>query len=162
MPVFTRQAGLAARQEPYVVTQTIVQDLATYTTVVTLGTIPTDKAGADGRHDDRDTSGGGGGGGGGSGISSGQLGAIIGGVAALVLIALVICLCCSRGRSARPYDDSSHASSIIAVEVPDPRRPGGIRRPPPAAERVPGGPRYPTYRAIPIPNPRNPAVRHTR
>ncbi|KAK5989727.1 hypothetical protein PT974_07986 [Cladobotryum mycophilum] len=31
-----------------------------------------------------------------------------------------------------------------------------LQRPPPVVERVPGGPKFPTYRALPISNPRNP------
>ncbi|KAH7162174.1 hypothetical protein B0J13DRAFT_535329 [Dactylonectria estremocensis] len=35
-----------------------------------------------------------------------------------------------------------------------------VQRPPPVVERIPGGPKFPTYRAIPIPNPRRPTVPH--
>lgn len=38
---------------------------------------------------------------------------------------------------------------------------GSVQRPPPVAERIPGGPQYPTYRAIPIANPRSPRLGRT-
>ena len=155
MPILTHTlslTGLAERQEPHVITQTIVQDFTTYTTLITLGTIPTDDAGSDGRHNNVEPSGDSG------GISSGELGAILGGVAAFVLISIIVCLCCTRSRrNVRVYDYSSYATSSIAVDVHTTR----VRRPPPVAERIPGGPKFPTYRAIPIPNPRNPTVRYT-
>ncbi|KAI9166464.1 hypothetical protein HJFPF1_02566 [Paramyrothecium foliicola] len=143
---------LAGRQEPHVITQTVAQEFTTYTTIVTLGLIPTDDAGGNARPVDPAPPSGGGG-----GISSAQLGAILGGVVAFVVILLVACFCCGgRRRQVRSYSRGSSEASYPNVEPPQPR----VRRPPPVVERVPGGPKFPTYRAIPIPNPRNPRVRH--
>ncbi|KAI5465420.1 hypothetical protein BGZ63DRAFT_399891 [Mariannaea sp. PMI_226] len=47
----------------------------------------------------------------------------------------------------RPRTPSSYRRSPL-------QRPSSVPWPAPAAERIPGGPKFPTYRAIPIPNPR--------
>jgi hypothetical protein len=148
-PSFTQ--GLVARQEPHVVTQTIVREFTTLTTVITLGTIPTNNADpppapANEARDDSGASGG--------GLNNLEIGAILGSiVAAISVIAMWYCYCYLPGTKRRliQYESSYSEESMVYMSP---------RRPPPVAEMVPGGPRYPTYRAIPIPNPRNPPVQH--
>ncbi|KAK2616528.1 hypothetical protein QQS21_000571 [Conoideocrella luteorostrata] len=137
------------------VTQTVVQPAfsrpaQTITTVVTLGPSPT--GGADsGDH-------------GSKGLTNLQLGAIIGSIAILVVIGITTGICMSGGKKkpAEPVHEyyttispssSSSSSSRHSKKHRSKKHP---RRPPPVAERIPGGPKYPTYRAIPIPNPREP------
>ncbi|KAG9259129.1 uncharacterized protein F5Z01DRAFT_642393 [Emericellopsis atlantica] len=84
-----------------------------------------------------------------------------------------------RSSSAFTSSSSSSSSSTSSEDRERPIRGVPVRPPPRAArpppvrvsqsvresvrvsERIPGGPRYPTYKAIPIPNPRNnPKVKH--
>jgi hypothetical protein len=148
---------LELRQEAHVITQTLTRDGMTITTIVTLGTVPTDTTDNGGTAPDADIYGHDNG-----GLSSAELGAIIGSVAAFVLLLIIgfFCFANSRRRRVAVYDDSSYGSGSF-VEVSRTRTgPRLPRRPPPVAERIPGGPKYPTYRALPIKNPRNPRVRH--
>ena len=111
--------------------------------------------------------------GGHDGLTSAQIGAIVGsilGFAALVLI-VVCCVIVTRRRAAYYYHHhhhhhrSSSASSSMAGIPPPLNKPPPVRVRATMTERervrIPGGPKYPTYRAIPIPNPRrHPKVRH--
>ncbi|KEY72476.1 hypothetical protein S7711_05151 [Stachybotrys chartarum IBT 7711] len=159
--------AVLARQEPHVLTQTIIREFTTFTTVVTLGVIPTnDPSGEPPSDESSSDSASAGGGGGGDGLNSLELGAILGSVFGVVVIVLLWYCCCytpvtpRTSYEYRMHEYDSYRKSTGHVVDDAPTRPSAPRRPPPVAERIPGGPRYPTYRAIPIPNPRNPRVRH--
>ncbi|KAH7188184.1 uncharacterized protein B0J16DRAFT_336571 [Fusarium flagelliforme] len=147
------------RQEAQVITQTVVLPSTTYTTHVTLSTdrpaVPVTS-----QHS-------------GDGLTSAEIGAIVGSVVgAFILAFIVVCCCCrrrprvktvKRRRSERSYSGSEDDWSVVMPHenwtrpVPVPvRGPTPVQYPRPAAvrEQVPGGPKFPTYRAIPIPNPR--------
>lgn len=173
MPVVAVGAAnaITARAEPHVITQTIVKESTTFTTFVTLGgPIPTDYDGSKAEPDANIYGGTGDGDGDHGGLTKAQLGAIIGSSVALVIILLLAWAYVIRARSQassttsrrfRRGDDSSDSydSSRSSSRSPGP---GPRLRPPPpmrVRENIPGGPRYPTYRANPIPNPRrNPPV----
>lgn len=65
----------------------------------------------------------------------------------------------NRRRSSRPRSErySFTATAAYSRPPPDPFS-APPTYPPPAVERIPGGPKNPTYRALPIPNPRKPKV----
>jgi hypothetical protein len=146
----TNVVGIHAR---HVVTQVITQPAVTQpaqtlTTVVTLGPSPTQTADDGGGH-------------GTGGLTNVQFGAIIGCVAAVVVIAIAAGICLSSKKKpdvVHEYYSSSSSSGSGRRR----RRRRHPRRPPPATEWVPGGPKFPTYKAIPIPNLRNPEVAHTK
>ncbi|KAL6866534.1 hypothetical protein ACO1O0_002646 [Amphichorda felina] len=112
------------------------------------------------------------------GLTSAQIGAIVGsifGFAALVLI-ILCCVVIQRRRRYYYYSHYRHhhhhhhrhehssSDSSSTIDGSPPERPPPVRVRATMTERervrIPGGPRYPTYRAIPIPNPRKPKVRH--
>ncbi|PHH89724.1 hypothetical protein CDD83_5421 [Cordyceps sp. RAO-2017] len=139
----------AARQEQHVVAQTLTRQATTVTTLVTLGAAGPATSVADVRPDINiyGTQ---------QGLSSEQLGAILGSIAGAVVIIIVAGICLAnrrRGRAAVDSDDvtSSYGTPSIVDSLPPPRRP---RYPPRTAELIPGGAPYPTYRAVPIQNPR--------
>ncbi|KAK7408351.1 hypothetical protein QQX98_009499 [Neonectria punicea] len=158
--------SLAIRQEVHVITQTLSWAHTTFTTHVTLGGEPTDTTQATDNHQ------------GAGGLSDAQIGAIVGSVVGtFVLVVAILCCCCQRRprpvrhNSRRSY--ASYSSSYMEgfpEPAPPPKgywrrtpQPSPVQWPPPVAERVPervpGGPKFPTYRANPIPNPRKP-TRH--
>lgn len=197
---------LDARQDLHIITQTLTYPYTTFTTHVTLGTLPaqTDSPSATSSHDDNN-------------LTNAQIGAIVGAVVGVFLAVLFFIFCCLRRRRVvqvvsvpKSYRSSyssyeSRRGSYVEPEpvvvppprpyfpqVVEPQRPyfqGGLRRErhrrsrhhregyipptgeytrpvpdpyapapsyaPPPAERIPGAPKNPTYRAIPIakPNP---------
>ncbi|KAJ4268906.1 hypothetical protein NW762_002977 [Fusarium torreyae] len=156
--------GPHIRQEAQVVTQTVYLPTTTYTTHVTLGVVSataTDRPVVTSQHS-------------GDGLSSAQIGAIVGSIVGVFILAfIVVCCCCRRPRRPvkrhRSYRSSYSGSDDGWSEawpdenwtrpVPIPvGRPTPVQFPPPVAQReqIPGGPKFPTYRAIPIPNPRRP------
>jgi hypothetical protein len=153
---------MVIRQEAQVITQTVELPSTTYTTHVTLGVVSaaaTDRpVVVTSQHS-------------GDGLNGAQIGAIVGAVVGFFIVAfIVVCCCCrrprkqvKRRRSYRSYSGSEDDWSVAMPHenwtrpVPVPfSRPTPVQYPPPAAhrEQVPGGPKFPTYRAIPIPNPR--------
>lgn len=153
--------SLEARQAPHVITQTITKPYTTLITLVTLGNPPTEAPASDSSSSDSSY-------GESHGLSNGEIGAIIGSSIGFVFLVLLLWWCCTRRRrgprisqtrSYTTYDTTYIIEDDEEMEHTSRRKPT-IPRPPPVAERIPGGPRYPTYRAIPIPNPRNPRVRH--
>lgn len=149
-----------SRQDARVITQTLSWQQTTFTTTVTLGGPPTDGANPQANIYGSSSS---------KGLSTGEVGAIVGSVVGFFSILLLLCFCLAqrkrKARARRPrtyyYDSGSYYKGSIIDDMPP--RPSRVRiqRPPPVAERIPGGPRWPTYRAIPIPNPRNhPQVPH--
>ncbi|CAF3471040.1 hypothetical protein SNK03_007797 [Fusarium graminearum] len=156
---------MVIRQEAQVITQTVELPSTTYTTHVTLGVVSaaaTDRPVAvPSQHS-------------GDGLSGAEIGAIVGAVVGFFILSfVVVCCCCRRPRkqvkirrSYRSYSGSEDDWSVVMphegwtrpvpVAIP---RPVPVQYPPPAAQReqVPGGPKFPTYRAIPIPNPRRAA-----
>jgi len=119
-----------------------------------------------------------------NGLTNAQIGALVGAIIGAIILILLLIWCClaQRARQRRRMyrrsirrhtassGEASYTSSFIDVP-PSPRKPSATRKkhgrapppppPPLPKERIPGGPKYPTYRAIPIPNPRrNPSVRH--
>jgi hypothetical protein len=164
MPILTRSPAdvLGSRDEPHVITQTITRLTTTFTTVVTLGGGPTNYSG-DQIEPEADIYGGSGDG---SGLTNVQLGAIIGSSIAFVLI-LVITWCCILQARRRLEDGETTVSDYSLYDSSrssSPRSQSPAPRPPPRARvNIPGGPKYPTYRAIPVRNPRaNPSVRRAR
>lgn len=164
MPVITQlpAQALDLRDEPHVITQTITRVTTTFTTVVTLGGGPTSWSGNQ-VDPDADIYGGSGDG---SGLTNVQLGAIIGSSIAFVAI-LIITWCCilqARRRLEAGDVSGSDYSLYDSSRSSSPRSHGPPRpRPPPRARvNIPGGPKYPTYRAMPVRNPRaNPSLRRT-
>jgi hypothetical protein len=181
---------LAIRQDVHVITQTLSWQHTTFTTHVTLGGPATASAEAEATTRPTTTaiptehhSGAG-------GLTDAQIGAIAGSIVGVfILVFVVLCCCCQRRPPpARHGDRRSYASytssTYIVDDAPEqpppppprwywprtprtPRAPSVVRPspvqsqwPPPVAERIPGGPKFPTYRAIPIPNPRRPNVVH--
>lgn len=121
-----------------------------------------------------------------NGLTDAQIGAMVGAILGFIIIGLTFIFCCLRyrrnrrlwriyqqqqRRNSKRYTvttDYSYTSSVTDVP-PSPKKPAPVKTkrrsadypPPPPKERIPGGPKFPTYRAIPIPNPReNPSVRH--
>ncbi|PWI70178.1 hypothetical protein PCL_00322 [Purpureocillium lilacinum] len=162
-----------ARQEPRVFTQTLTRPATTLVTLITLGSTPSTSssssssspsptaslvvpANSGGKH----------------GLSSVQLGAILGSIAAVVVLVIVAGICLAnktppRKRHTYVYQDwstsssgGSHGSSSTSSsstakskKKPPPKGPKRPSRPP---QLIPGGAPYPTYKAVPIPNPRKP------
>ncbi|ESU12650.1 hypothetical protein FGSG_06546 [Fusarium graminearum PH-1] len=145
---------MVIRQEAQVITQTVELPSTTYTTHVTLGVVSaaaTDRPVAvPSQHS-------------GDGLSGAEIGAIVGAVVGFFILSFVVV---KIRRSYRSYSGSEDDWSVVMphegwtrpvpVAIP---RPVPVQYPPPAAQReqVPGGPKFPTYRAIPIPNPRRAA-----
>lgn len=95
------------------------------------------------------------------GLSSLQLGAILGSVAVVLVLVLAGGICWAHRRRTRvveyTYDYSRDPYDAPSSDGPPHEpRPGRPRYPPPVAEFIPGGARYPTYTAVPIRNPRTP------
>ncbi|KJZ76503.1 hypothetical protein HIM_04232 [Hirsutella minnesotensis 3608] len=144
---------LLSRQEPkqHAITQTLTRPETTLTTVVVLGSatasFPTETPSNTNQVP-----------GSGSGLSSLQLGAILGSVAALVVILIAAGICHAQRRPNRPvveYDYySSYGTSSFSDDLPNHKQPKKPRYPPRMAEVIPGGAPFPTYRAVPIKNPR--------
>lgn len=170
MPIITSlpAPALELREEPHVITQTISKLSTTFTTVVTLGGGPTGYSG-DQVEPEADIYGGSGDG---SGLTNVQIGAIAGSSVAFIVI-LVITWCCILQARRRAevgdeyesdyslHDGSSRSSSSRSRSRSRSR--GPMPRPPQRARvNIPGGPKFPTYRALPIRNPRtNPSLRRT-
>lgn len=156
MILSTQDAPLVAqvaRQEPHVVTQTLTRQATTLVTRVTLGSTGT--AAPTGLVvPDADIEGNG------HGLSSAQLGAILGSIAAVVVLIIVAGICFANKKKPRTavYQGygSSYGTSSTSDSLPSRSRPKKPRYPPRVVELIPGGSPYPTYRAIPIQNPRNP------
>ncbi|KAF4456026.1 hypothetical protein F53441_1747 [Fusarium austroafricanum] len=151
-----------ARQEAQVITQTVYLPTTTYTTHVTLGVVSasapaTDRPVVPSQHS-------------GDGLSSAQIGAIIGSVVGVFIIAFILICCCRRPKPVKKKrshryssdgwsdgwsDAMPHENWTRPVPIPV-ARPIPVQYPSPVAQReqIPGGPKFPTYRAIPIPNPR--------
>ncbi|KAL7902966.1 hypothetical protein HDV63DRAFT_362736 [Trichoderma sp. SZMC 28014] len=127
-----------------------------------------------------------------NGLSGAQIGAILGSVVGVVVLALIIGFCyIGKKKATVAYEEeekvkkrkrrNSHStrSSIHGVYqyaeedvyyYTAPRKKSSTKKasvpvqtPAPAvvSERIPGGPKFPSYRAIPISNPRNPQIRRT-
>ncbi|VUC22000.1 unnamed protein product [Clonostachys rosea] len=101
------------------------------------------------------------------GLTSGEIGAIIGAIIGFTVIVLFIICCCINRSRRRHHHRRSDDDEIVRV-VKLPRHPPPLQHPLMAKVRwsqrdftnvegglIPGGPKYPTYRALPIPNPRN-------
>ncbi|KAF5013008.1 hypothetical protein FDECE_955 [Fusarium decemcellulare] len=168
----------AIRQEAQVITQTVSLPSTTFTTHVTLGVAATDRPDpvVTSHHSNPN---------GLTDAQIGAIAGTVVGVFLLVLI--VLCCCCrqrsrhprevtivTERRRKRGSYGSSYASDgwsepsplqgewIRPIPMPTPRpmpQPTPVQHPAPVyqPEQIPGGPKYPTYRAIPIPNPRNPS-----
>ncbi|KAF7560428.1 hypothetical protein G7046_g3716 [Stylonectria norvegica] len=165
---------LGIRQDYYVITQTLTWGDTVFTTHVTLGSAPTDPPTQASHHDNS------------SSLTNAQIGAIAGSITGVFLLVVMLFCCCRRPipPPKRSSNRSSYSSSYIVDDSPEPwpqqpfHRPAPVyqnsatyrspsvvprtpvQRPPPVPELIPGGPKYPTYRANPIPNPRNPTVPH--
>lgn len=174
---------LNIRQE-LVLTQTVVRPSTTFVTTITFGatepvatnTIATVPVPISQHH----------------GLSGGQIGAILGSVVGVVVLALTIGFCyVGKKKTAVAYEEeekvkkrkrrnyhstrsSRHGVYQYAEEdvyyYTAPRKKSSTKKagvsvqtPAPAvvSERIPGGPKFPSYRAIPISNPRNPQIRRT-
>ncbi len=88
-----------------------------------------------------------------------QLGAIIGSIAALVVIIVAVGIYLSQQKRTRQseikYDYySSYEGSSFSGVVSHHTRPKKPRYPPRPADVIPGGVPFPAYRAVPIKNPR--------
>ncbi|UNI23966.1 hypothetical protein JDV02_009751 [Purpureocillium takamizusanense] len=182
-----------ARQEPHVFTQTLTRPATTLVTLVTLGsstptTVTTSSSSSSSPSSDPaatslvvpDNNGK-------HGLSSVQLGAILGSIAAVVVIVIVAGICLanktpprhkrhtyvyqdwggtagdsssssSGGGGGGSYGSSSTSSSSTGRSKNKKKKPKpkGPKRPPHAPELIPGGAPYPTYKAVPISNPRKP------
>ncbi|CAG9992790.1 unnamed protein product [Clonostachys byssicola] len=97
------------------------------------------------------------------GLTSGEIGAMVGAIIGFTIIVLFTIFCCINRSRVRRHRHRSDDDEIIRVEKL-PRRPNPTLQHPLMAKRdfsnvegglIPGGPKYPTYRALPIPNPRN-------
>jgi hypothetical protein len=167
--------------EPYIFTQTIIRPSTTFVTTITLGTIePVTTSTAAvvplpiSHH---------------HGLSGGQIGAILGSVVGVVVLLLIVGFCyVGSKRTPDTYEEekvkkrkrrssrSTHSTRGIYqyteedVYYAPPKRKSSTRKvsvsvqtPAPAviSEKIPGGPKFPSYRAIPISNPRNPQIRRT-
>ncbi|KAL7943353.1 hypothetical protein V8C42DRAFT_105091 [Trichoderma barbatum] len=177
-PAPTEAPSLQFRQVDFhILTQTLIRASTTITTTITLGTIEpvaTETIAivplpVSHHH----------------GLSGGQIGAILGSVVGVVVLLLIVGFCyVGRRRMPITYEDekkktkkkrsgsSSRTRDIYeyteeAVYYVPSRKKSSSRRvsvtvqepaPVVVAERIPGGPKFPTYRAIPISNPRNPQV----
>ncbi|KAL6909234.1 hypothetical protein GGI43DRAFT_394898 [Trichoderma evansii] len=184
LPPTTTEAPspLNVRQQ-LVLTQTIVRPSTTFVTTITFGaiepvatnTIAAVPVPISNHH----------------GLSGGQIGAILGSVVGVVVLALIIGFCyVGNKRNAVTYEEekvkkrkrrnshSTRSSSHVVYQYAEddayyyttPKKKSStkkasvsIQTPAPAvvSERIPGGPKFPSYRAIPISNPRNPQIRRT-
>lgn len=146
-----------------VITQTLTRSYTTFTTHVTLGpgptlssttssstaqSTPTDVAAH--HHHHRHA------------LTAAELGGILGSVAALVIILIAVGICLTSTSDPEEENDYSSYTTTSTEEYYRPRSKKGPRKPPRVAERIPGGPKFPTYRAVPISNSGIPPVRHTR
>lgn len=136
-------------QQPDVVTQTIIRQSATLTTALVLGTgavpatsnpsAPDVGAKMNGQLQS---------------ISSAEIGAILGCVVAFVFVAIGGCICyCNRRRPKQRYycsESGRGGSSYDGLHYDE--KATLPRRPPKVAEFIPGGPEFPTYRAVPSSN----------
>lgn len=142
LPTAIHLLQVLARQDSPIITQILTQPArpaATVTTLVTLG--PTSTAAAT-HH-------------GPNGLTHVQFGAIIGCVAAVVVMAIAAGICLSSGGKTRNQDAHIYyaettTTSSSSSGYSKKKRHKHPRRPPPVAERIPGGPKYPTYRAVPV------------
>ncbi|KAL6691660.1 hypothetical protein J3F84DRAFT_386120 [Trichoderma pleuroticola] len=181
VPAPTEAPSLQNRQIDFrILTQTVIRASTTIVTTITLGTIEpvaTETIAvvplpATHHH----------------GLSGGQIGAILGSVVGVVVLLLIVGFCyVGRRRMPITYEEetkttkkkkrrsssrttrgiyqyteediyyapsrkkSSSRRASVKVEVQEPEAVV-------VTERIPGGPKFPTYRAIPISNPRNPQV----
>ncbi|CAH0052529.1 unnamed protein product [Clonostachys solani] len=102
------------------------------------------------------------------GLTSAEIGAMVGAIIGFTVIVLFTIFCCINRSRVRRHRRRSDDDEIIRVEKL-PRHPNPpLQHPLMAKVRwsqrdfnnvegglIPGGPKYPTYRALPIPNPRN-------
>ncbi|RFU76662.1 hypothetical protein TARUN_5602 [Trichoderma arundinaceum] len=170
------------QNEFHILTQTLIRASTTFTTVITLGTIEPVATSTiavvplpvSHHH----------------GLSGGQIGAILGSVVGVVVLLLIVGFCyVGRRRMPITYEEetvekkkkrkggSSSSTTRGLYEYTEdtvyytvPKRKSSSRKvkvavqtPAPVviAERIPGGPKFPTYRAVPISNPRNPQIWRT-
>ncbi|KAH6606970.1 hypothetical protein Trco_006123 [Trichoderma cornu-damae] len=169
------------QNEFHIITQTLIRPSTTITTTITLGTIEPVATSTiavvplpvSHHH----------------GLSGGQIGAILGSVVGVVVLLLIVGFCYvgsrrmpityeeekvekrkkRKGGGTRttrgiyeyteeavyyttPKGKSSSRKDTVYVQTPDPVV---------ISERIPGGPKFPTYRAVPIANPRNPQIWRT-
>ncbi|KAH8123360.1 hypothetical protein FP744_10005570 [Trichoderma asperellum] len=125
------------------------------------------------------------------GLSGGEIGAILGSVVGVVVLALIIGFCYvgnkrtaaaneeekvkkRKRRNSHSTRSSTHGvyqyseEDVYYYTAPKKKSSSkkasvSVQTPAPAvvSERIPGGPKFPSYRAIPISNPRNPQIRRT-
>ncbi|EQL01411.1 hypothetical protein G6O67_003372 [Ophiocordyceps sinensis] len=140
---------LLTLEAQHVVTQTITRQATTLTTTITLAPANTPRPDAPiyGAQ---------------QGLSSLQLGAILGSVAVAAVVILAAGICWTHRRRARAvpvaeysyhYDGDTYTYYTPSSDSVPSKRP---RYPPPVADFIPGCDRYPTYKALPIKNPRDP------
>ncbi|OAQ69860.1 hypothetical protein VFPPC_02429 [Pochonia chlamydosporia 170] len=132
------------QQGSKVVTQTVTVTQPAQTVTITAGA--SQKAEISGDH-------------GTGGLTSVQFGAILGVICSLVVIGIAAGICLSSNKKSKvrqKYYTTATSSSSGSSRRRHRRR----NRSPPTM--VPGGPKYPTYRAIPISKPTNPPVAHTK
>ncbi|KAL7791554.1 hypothetical protein V8C37DRAFT_141916 [Trichoderma ceciliae] len=165
------------QNEFHILTQTLIRPSTTITTTLTLGTIEPVATSTiavvplpvSHHH----------------GLSGGQIGAILGSIVGVVVLLLIVGFCYvgsrrvpityeeekeekkrkKQGRGSTRNTRGVHEYTEETVYYTPPRRKSSSRKvsvsvqtPAPAvvSERIPGGPKFPTYRAVPISNPRNP------
>ncbi|KAM0256115.1 hypothetical protein ACHAQJ_005202 [Trichoderma viride] len=169
------------QNEFHILTQTVIRPSTTFVTTITLGTIESVASSTiaavplpvSHHH----------------GLSGGQIGAILGSVVGVVVLLLVIGFCyVGRKKTTVAYEEekvkkrkrrstrSTRSTRGIYeyteedVYYTPPKRKSSTKKvsvsvqtPAPVivSERIPGGPKFPSYRAIPISNPRNPQIRRT-
>ncbi|RDA94355.1 hypothetical protein CP533_3783 [Ophiocordyceps camponoti-saundersi (nom. inval.)] len=134
--------------QEHVITQTLTGPSKTITTIVVLGT--TAAAPRDEIRPESELYGSQ------KGLSGAQLGAILGSIAAAIAILVTIAVCLSSRRKRKTesvYIDNNRTTEAPSVVERYSWATERERYPP---ELIPGGAPYPTYRAVPIRNPRNP------
>ncbi|RDA85544.1 hypothetical protein CP532_3305 [Ophiocordyceps camponoti-leonardi (nom. inval.)] len=141
-----------AQGQEHVITQTLTEPFTTITTLVFLGTSAA--AAPDEIRPESELYGSQ------KGLSGAQLGAILGSIAAAIaiLVTIAVCLSSKRKRQRKKKSESVYNDNNSTTEAPS-----VVERFSWAAEQeryppelIPGGAPYPTYRAVPIRNPRNP------
>lgn len=185
LPPTPTKAPLNIRQD-LILTQTIIRPSTTFVTTITFGatepaattsTVAVVPVPISHHH---------------NGLSGAQIGAILGSVVGVVVLALIIGFCYvgkkkatvtyeeeekvkkKKRRNSHSTRSSTHGVYQYAEEdvyyYTAPRKKSSTKKasvsvqtPAPAvvSERIPGGPKFPSYRAIPISNPRNPQIRRT-
>lgn len=104
-----------------------------------------------------------------NGLTDAQIGIMVGCIVGFTLIVLTLIFCVLNRKRQHPvhrhrsvkHHSGSYTPSVVEISMPPPSQMRDHEASP--REWIPGGPRYPTYKAIPIRNPRKPpAVRHKR